>query len=99
MEITSHPQQQLQPEWLSNIRDYAAVAEKDGKLLPQQLAVVYQQQWFKMLVPTEYGGLELSLPDELRLIEAISWADGSMGWAITLCTGAGWFGGFLDADL
>jgi len=99
MEITPHPKQQLQLEWADNIRQYAAAAEKDGKLQPEQLALVYQQQWFKMLVPTEYGGLELSLPDELRLIEAISWADGSMGWAITLCTGAGWFGGFLDPEL
>ncbi|OCX51005.1 hypothetical protein BEL04_20005 [Mucilaginibacter sp. PPCGB 2223] len=99
MKITSHPRQQLQSEWISAIREHAPAAEKDGKLQPEQLAVVYDQQWFKMLVPAAYGGLELSLPDELRLIEAIAWADGSMGWAITLCTGAGWFGGFLDPDL
>ncbi|WP_448701106.1 acyl-CoA dehydrogenase family protein [Mucilaginibacter sp. AW1-3] len=99
MDIASHPLQQLRPEWVTAIREQAAAAEKDGKLQHGQLAVAYQQQWFKMLTPTEYGGLELSLPDEVRLIEAISWADGSMGWAITLCTGAGWFGGFLDAGL
>jgi alkylation response protein AidB-like acyl-CoA dehydrogenase len=99
MDIESHPLQQLRPEWINVIREYAPAAEKAGKLQPEQLAVVYQQQWFKMLTPTEYGGLELSLPDEVRLIEAISCADGSMGWAVTLCTGAGWFGGFLDPGL
>lgn len=99
MDIISHPLQQLCPESVGVIREHAAAAESAGRLQPEQLAVVYRQQWFKMLTPTEYGGLELSLPDEVRLIEAISCADGSMGWAVTLCTGAGWFGGFLDPDL
>lgn len=99
MVIEAHPSLQLQPEWISVIREHSAVAEKAGKLQPEQLTVIYQQQWFKMLVPMVYGGLELSLPNEVRLIEAISWADGSMGWAVTLCAGAGWFGGFLDAGL
>jgi hypothetical protein len=99
MEIEQHPSAQLQSGWINTIREYAAAAEKAGKLLPEQLALVYQQQWFKMLVPKAYGGMELSLPDEVRLIEALSWADGSMGWAVTLCSGAGWFGGFLDAPL
>ena len=99
MGITAHPALQLLPEHVAIIRNDAAVAESEGKLQPAQLDVIYQQQWFKMLVPKQYGGLELSLPDEVRLIEAISWADGSMGWAVTLCTGAGWFGGFLDAEL
>jgi alkylation response protein AidB-like acyl-CoA dehydrogenase len=99
MNILIHPSAQLRPDWLSTIRDNAAMAENDGKLQPAQLELAYRQHWFKMLVPKQYGGLELSLPDEVRLIEAISWGDGSMGWAITLCTGAGWFGGFLDAGL
>ena len=97
--ITSHPVQQLHPDWVSTIRSNAALAEEQGCLQPQQLELAYQQKWFKMLVPYPYSGLELSLPDEVRLIEAISWADGSMGWDITLCAGAGWFGGFLDAAL
>jgi alkylation response protein AidB-like acyl-CoA dehydrogenase len=99
MDMTAHPSAQLQPEWTATIRGHAAAAEKAGKLLPEQLDVAYKQQWFKMLTPAVYGGMELSLPNEVRLIEAISWADGSMGWAITLCTGAGWFGGFLNSEL
>ncbi|WP_295653183.1 acyl-CoA dehydrogenase [uncultured Mucilaginibacter sp.] len=99
MTIISHPSQQLQPDWISAIRDNAAQSEKDGKLLPAQLQLAYEQQWFKMLVPWVYKGLELSLPEEVRLIETLSWADGSLGWTVTLCTGAGWFGGFLDPAL
>jgi alkylation response protein AidB-like acyl-CoA dehydrogenase len=33
------------------------------------------------------------------LEEALSWADGSLGWTVTLCSGAGWFSGFFDPDL
>jgi alkylation response protein AidB-like acyl-CoA dehydrogenase len=99
MSILSHPSKQLTAEQTAIIRNNAAIAESDGKLQPAQLELIYQQKWFKMLVPTLYSGLELSLPEEVQLIEAISWADGSMGWAVTLCTGAGWFGGFLDAGL
>jgi hypothetical protein len=99
MEISSHPSSQLQTEWIKLIRKSAPIAEQARQLMPEQLELAYQQQWFKMLVPKLYGGLELALNDEVRLIEALSWADGSLGWVITLCTGAGWFGGFLDPTL
>jgi alkylation response protein AidB-like acyl-CoA dehydrogenase len=68
-------------------------------LHPKQLALIYQQQWFYMLVPKVYGGRETSLPEVLQTIEALSYADGSVSWVVTLCSGAGWFGGFLDAAL
>jgi len=99
MKIEPHPLKQLQPQHVATIREFSAAAEKAGKLLPEQLALAYEQQWFKVLVPKVYGGGQLSLPDEVRLIEALTCADGSFGWAITLCCGAGWFGGFLDPTL
>jgi len=49
------------------------------------------------LVPAVYSGREMSLPELVRLEESISWADGSLGWVVTLCCGAGWFGGFLQS--
>ncbi|CAM3728834.1 acyl-CoA dehydrogenase [Mucilaginibacter galii] len=91
-----HPSHLLQPEWVDTIRRYAFAAEEAGMLQPQQLELIYQQQWFKLLAPKAYGGLEASLPDQIRLEEALSWADGSLGWVVTLCAGAGWFGGFID---
>lgn len=99
MEITSHPSQLLHPDCITSIRDNAAAAEQARQLLPQQLELIYQQQWFKILTPKKYSGLELDLNQEVRLIEALAWADGSIGWVVTLCTGAGWFGGFLDPKL
>jgi alkylation response protein AidB-like acyl-CoA dehydrogenase len=96
MQIESHPSIQLEPDQIDLIRKTAPIAEQARQLTPEQLELAYQQQWFKMLVPKQYGGLEMDLNNEVRLIEALAWADGSLGWVITLCTGAGWFGGFLD---
>jgi alkylation response protein AidB-like acyl-CoA dehydrogenase len=93
-----HPSSLLQPEWVTTIRQDAFAAEEAGMLQPQQLNLVYEQQWFKLLVPQVYGGLEMPLPDLIRLEEALSWADGSLGWVITLCAGAGWFGGFINPE-
>jgi alkylation response protein AidB-like acyl-CoA dehydrogenase len=77
------------------MQGYAAVAERAGRLLPEQLALIYEMGWFKMMVPRRYGGLALSLPEVVRIEEAISRADGSVGWTVTLCSGAGWFAGFF----
>jgi alkylation response protein AidB-like acyl-CoA dehydrogenase len=93
-----HPSQLLKPDWVNIIRRYAFAAEEAGMLQPEQLELIYQQQWLKLLAPKAYGGLEASLPDQIRLEEALSWADGSLGWVVTLCAGAGWFGGFINPD-
>lgn len=91
-----HPSQLLKPEWVDTIRLQSFAAEEAGMLQSQQLELVYEQQWFKLLAPKVYGGLEAPLPDQIRLEEALSWADGSLGWVVTLCAGAGWFGGFIN---
>lgn len=80
------------------IRKVAAAAEKLGRLHPDMLALAYEQQWFRALVPKRYGGLALPLPAMVRLEEGLSWADGSLGWTVTLCSGAGWFAGFFPAS-
>jgi alkylation response protein AidB-like acyl-CoA dehydrogenase len=94
-----HPSYLLKPEWVKTIRDASAEAEKLAMLHPDQLKLVYEQGWFKFLVPKTYSGLQLPLPDMVRLEESLAWANGSLGWVVTLCSGAGWFGGFLSADI
>lgn len=94
-----HPSIYLQPAWTTIIRENSLNAEKLGGLHPDQLNLIYEQQWFKLFVPLEYGGVEMPLSGAIRLQEALSWADGSLGWTVTLCSGAGWFGGFLSPDI
>jgi len=83
---------------IQRIRAGAAGAETAGFLLPDQQSLIHQQGWLKMLAPRAAGGAELPLPQVVRLEEAIAEADGSMGWVVTLCAGAGWFAGFLPPD-
>ncbi len=93
--ILSHPSHFIAADDVTAIRNAAAQAEQAGVLHEDQLKVIYRHDLFRLLVPQVYGGLQTTLSDLVRLQEAISWADGSTGWVVTLCCGAGWFGGFL----
>ncbi len=81
------------------LRSYSADAEKAGVLHDEQLNVIRNEKWFHLFVPEEYGGLELSLPEAVRLEEKIAHADGSSGWVVTLCAGAAMFVGYFQAAL
>jgi alkylation response protein AidB-like acyl-CoA dehydrogenase len=83
----------------ARIADHAAQADRDGWLHPEQQALTHARGWLRMLAPRALGGEELALPDVVRLEEAIARVDGSMGWTVTLCAGAGWFAGFLAPSL
>jgi len=95
----AHPSAFIEKEDVIIIRNAAAEAEQLGMLHPEQLGIVYKREWFKLLVPDIYTGREITLPDLVRLQEAISWTDGSTGWVVTLCSGAGWFGGFISSEI
>jgi indole-3-acetate monooxygenase len=52
---------------------------------------------FKLWVPQRYDGVELALPDTLRIYEAAGRVDGSVGWAVMIGAGGGLFATYLDA--
>ncbi len=81
------------------LREAAPEAEALGRLAPTQLALIERRGWFRLLAPRALGGAEMALPQAVRLEEAIAEADGSCGWVVTLCAGAGWFAGFLPPAL
>lgn len=77
----------------------ASKAEEQGQLTSEWLDVICHQKWFNLFVPKDLGGLELTLPEALKLEEKLAKLDGSLGWTITLCAGAGWFVGFMEEEL
>ncbi|MDB5029978.1 acyl-CoA dehydrogenase [Mucilaginibacter sp.] len=95
----AHPSKYIDHQDVTIIRDAAIEAEELGMLSASQLKMVYRQKWFKLLIPQVYTGKQIALTDLVRLQEAISWADGSIGWVVTLCSGAGWFGGFISPQI
>lgn len=73
-------------------------AESSGKLTDHQLSIIHHVGLFNMFVPERMGGLGLDLPDAVRIEEKLAYLDGSLGWTVTLCSGAAWFVGFLEKE-
>jgi len=91
--------EQLTQTWQEAILKLAAQSEELGELHPDILEIAYQQEWFKLYVPVDYGGPGKKLPEILRIEEDLAYVDGSTAWTVTLCSGAGWFAGFLETQL
>ena len=89
----------LPPEIVAGLKEEAPLAEKLGRLTDKQLELVYSCNLFNMFVPKNLGGLELELVGALEIEEALARIDGSLGWTVTLCSGANAFAGFLPAEL
>ena len=98
---TAHPNFSFMPteSVIKTLRGYTAHAEKKGQLTADQLDTIYENKWFKLFVPREFDGLELSLPEGVRLEEELAYTDGSLGWTVTLCAGANLFSGYIDPTL
>jgi alkylation response protein AidB-like acyl-CoA dehydrogenase len=79
--------------------EHAAESEQLGRLSDQWLEGIYREKWFQLFVPRVLNGLGLTLPEALEVEESLAHLDGSLGWTVTLCAGAGWFVGFMDSDL
>ena len=76
----------------------AAAAEiEQGRRLP--LHIVEQMQRagvFRMAMPRAWGGPELNLLSQIRVIEALSTADGSAGWCAMIGADAGYLTAYID---
>ena len=50
-------------------------------------------------VPKKYGGLEYTLTKGLSKLQELARIDGSLGWTVTLCSGANFFIGNLEPEV
>jgi indole-3-acetate monooxygenase len=76
-----------------------AVADEieQGRRLP--LSIVEQMQRagvFRMAMPRAWGGTELNLLSQLRVIEALSIADASAGWCAMIGVDGGYLTAYID---
>lgn len=81
------------------IRSEAPLAEQQGKLTEQQLAIIYENRWFHLLVPKVYGGEEMNLPDFALFMEELASIDGAFAWNVNLGAGANLFAGYMDGAI
>ena len=63
------------------------------------LTWINQQNYWNLWVPKSYGGLEKSFSEGLKTLQSLARIDGSLGWTITLCSGANFFIGNMNPQL
>lgn len=93
------PESPISPQLVERLRGLSASAEVQGELTATLLDIIHDYRWFKLFVPRSLGGLELSLPEGVRLEEELARIDGSLGWTVTLCGGANLFVGYIDRSI
>lgn len=60
---------------------------------------IASENLWSLWVPKAYGGLEMSFGEGLRKLKSIAAIDGSLGWTVTLCSGANYFIGNLEKEV
>jgi len=87
---------QLSSEDIAILKDNQAQGIQQKTLSDGQLELIYRRKWFKIWIPPELGGLGLTLPEGLHLLDDLAYWDGGLTWTVTLCSGANLFVGFID---
>ena len=85
----------LVPLILSRADDIA-----EARRLPSDVVAAMRQAGvFRMPMPESWGGPEMPLPDQLRIIETLSAADPSVGWCAMIGSDSGFYSSFFDDDV
>ena len=59
-------------------------AEDSGQLTPDVLAALHSSGLFRMLVPREFGGWDLTLPECIKVFRRVATYDASTGWLLAI---------------
>lgn len=65
--------------------------QQKAELSPAFLQEIFDNQWTRIWIPKAYNGLDLPLQEGLRLLQSLAKRDGSLGWFVTLTSGANYF--------
>src|SRR5262245_44322816 len=75
----------------------AAEEIERGRRLPLPLVQALKDAGlFRMPMPRDWGGPEVDLLTQIRAIEELAYADGSVGWCVMIGSDGGYFTAFLD---
>ncbi|MEG9329005.1 acyl-CoA dehydrogenase [Salinimicrobium catena] len=65
---------------------------------PEVLEWIERENLWNLWVPKNHGGLELPFSEGLLRLKELAEIDGSLGWTVTLCSGANYFIGNLKPE-
>jgi alkylation response protein AidB-like acyl-CoA dehydrogenase len=92
--------------WLARVdrlapRIEAAAAEAErARRLPESLMVaLHAEGLFRLLLPREFGGAEVSPPVFFRIVEALARYDASTSWCVCQGNGCAMMAAYLDAPV
>ena len=69
-------------EFAPRIAALADEIEQTRELTPELAADMADAGLFRLLVPKQYGGLEMEYPEFIRVVQTIARADGSVAWCV-----------------
>ena len=78
------------------IRSSVGEMEQGRHLPPALVAAMQQAGVFRMTMPREWDGPEADPLTQVRIVESLSVADGSVGWCSMIGSDGGYFTAFLD---
>src|SRR6516225_12384570 len=81
------------------IRAANAEIEAGRRVPPSIAAAMKEADVFGMVMPRAWGGPELDPLMQIRVIEALAMADGSVGWCAMIGCDSGYITAFLDQDV
>ncbi len=82
--ITMTSAEELVGPVADDIRSMAAQAEAERRLPDVLLTRLREAGLFSIYTPKAFGGLDLPLPEAVRVVEEVSRHDGSVGWTVAL---------------
>lgn len=69
------------------------------KLSPNVMKEIFKNNWLRIWIPRKYNGLDISLKDGLLFLQKLAQVDGSLGWFVTLTSGANYFSRNINPDI
>jgi len=78
------------------IREVADEIERERRLPSSLVEAMKAAGVFGIAMPQPWGGSELPLPEQLEVLEALSYFDGSVGWCATIGSAGGFISSWLS---
>src|SRR6478672_7691680 len=83
---------------LPEIRDRGEAIAAARRLPDDLVAALQRAGVFRMPMPAAWGGPEVSLPDQNRIVETLATADPAVGWCCMIGSDAGFYSAFFPDD-
>jgi alkylation response protein AidB-like acyl-CoA dehydrogenase len=78
------------------LKDKSAEIDEARRLPAEVAARVREARMFRLAMPKDWGGPELSIMEQVEVIEELSKANASVGWCVMIGCDSGFVAGYLD---